>query len=128
MSGTQPSLIERRREALLIATRLQRRNVAARWDQLRGNRVVGWVESAKALADGLRGTPGLRGAAAGSLTAIASSALWALRERSGWGLLAMAAKWWWRRRDRRRRHEQTASEERRSGRRTFFSSRARRVS
>jgi len=125
MSSTPPSVIERRREALLIATRLQRRNVAARWDQLRGNRVVGWVESAKALADGLRGTVALRGAAAGSLTAIASSALWAVRERSGWGLLAMAAKWWLRRRDRRRLREQAVSE-RRSGRRSFFS-RARRV-
>lgn len=117
--------IGRRREALLIAARLQRRNVAARWDQLQGQRVVGWIESVYSLTGAMRGTRSLRGAASGSLTAMASSALWAVRERSWWGIAAFAGKWLWRRRERRQqralRRIAQAEAARTKRRKSFFS-------
>jgi hypothetical protein len=117
----KPDPLERRREALLIAARLQRRNVAARWSLLKGQRLIGWLDSAKTLSDALRGARGLRGASMGSFAALLSSGLWSLRERSGWGALAMAMQWWLRRRRVRREIDADIRERRRGRRPGLFS-------
>lgn len=103
-----------RRDALELAARLQRRNVAARWQALAARRPVRWLDGAwAALArqrhEAIGGLPwaALARGGAGWLTARpagGSLAAWIglLRRPSWWSLGALAARWLWRRRRSRR--------------------------
>lgn len=99
-----------RRDALVLAAQLQRRNVAARWQALAARRPVRWLDGAWAAAarqrhDAIGALPwaGLARGGAGWLTARragGSLAAWIglLRRPSWWSVGALAARWLWRRR------------------------------
>ena len=114
-------VLERRREALMTAARLQRRNVGLRWRTLRGKRAVQWVESGLAATRALRGSSGLLIASSASRSrgwlwlasalrvlartrgGLFGTALGVLRRPSLWSLAMLVGQWWWRRRRRQQR-------------------------
>jgi hypothetical protein len=133
---TDALVLERRREALKTAAKLQRRNVGIRWRTLRDKRAVQWVESGLAATRVLRDSSGAVitstvGRSAGWLWLASAlrvaartrggflgSTLGVLRRPSLWSLAMLIGQWWWRRRSRRqRRHAAAARAARRWARR-----------
>jgi hypothetical protein len=121
------SVLERRREALKTAARLQRRNIGIRWRIVRGKRSVQWVESGVAATRTLRhtGAPALASTAAAarelgwlasalrllgdSRGGFFSAALRMLQKPSLLSVAMLVARWWWRRHRRARREARMRS-------------------
>ena len=121
------SVLERRREALKTAARLQRRNVGIRWRILRGKRSVQWVESSVAATRTLHhtSTPAIAPTAAAarewgwlasalrvlgdSRGGFFSAALRVWRRPSLLSVAMLVGRWWWRRHRRARREARMRS-------------------
>jgi hypothetical protein len=119
-----PAVLERRREALVLAAQLQRRNIAARWSTLSEFRAVRWTETIvgalsgrrhrsdarwpavhaqRGFAGGLPWWPLIKGGIgmfSGRQATSLATTLSVLRRPTWWSVGMLGAQWLWKRRHR----------------------------